>query len=91
MTMSEQEQEKTAVMTESEIKELVKETINVTLTSLGIDHENPIEMQKDNQYTRSARLGSEAVKKKAGTVFVGTGIAGILFLIVKGLKDYFQP
>ena len=73
-------------MTEHEIRKIVAETVDQTLTRLGVDTENPIELQRDLQHLRDWRLAAAAVKKQGLVTAVGIIVAGILGLMWLGLK-----
>lgn len=65
-------------MTEAELKLVISSTVKDTLIQMGIDSQNPIEMQKDFGHLRRHRESVEAVKKNAW-------VKGIGFLILVGL------
>ena len=73
-------------MTEHEIRRIVAETVDQTLTRLGVDTENPLELQRDLQHLRDWRLAAAAVKKQGLVTAVGIIVAGILGLMWLGLK-----
>ena len=73
-------------MTEHEIRKIVAETVDQTLTRLGVDTENPIELQRDLQHLRDWRLAAAAIKKQSLVTAVGVIIAGVLGLMWLGLK-----
>lgn len=81
---------KTVTMSENELRDLVKDVVNTTLTTLGIAHEDPIETQKDMQYMRSSREASEAIKSKTWMVLVGLAVVGLVNIAIQGLKEYFK-
>jgi len=74
-------------MTELEIKRIVRETVEETLTSLGVDHDDPIEMQKDFQHLRDWRQSVDAVRSKGIMTAFGVLIAGIIGALWVGIKD----
>jgi hypothetical protein len=49
-------------LTKKQLKEIVAEGVQETFTQLGLDHENPLEMQRDFQYLREWRTASEKIK-----------------------------
>ena len=73
-------------MTEHEIRKIVAETVDQTLTRLGVDTENPIELQRDLQHLRDWRLAAAAIKRQGLISAVGIIVAGILGLMWLGLK-----
>lgn len=87
------EQEVRAIVRETlrsvDIKELVRDTVEETLLSLGVEHKNPLEMQKDFQHLREWRESVESVKSKSVVTAVGIVIAGILGMLWVGFRDMF--
>ncbi|TGP25904.1 hypothetical protein EN828_10515 [Mesorhizobium sp. M2D.F.Ca.ET.185.01.1.1] len=73
-------------MTEAEIRRIVSETVDQTLTRLGVDTENPIEFQRDLQHLRAWRESVATVKKQSLITAVGIVIAGALGLLWLGFK-----
>lgn len=66
-----------------------RQAVERTLTSYGIDPENPFEFQKDMLHLREWRLRAERIQEKGVmtiTVIVITGIAGMIWL---GFKTKF--
>ena len=84
------DREKVVTMTESEVRALVRTTVSETLVSLGVEHSEPFEMQKDFQHLRSVRQSSEAMKKKTQMVLLGIFITSVLATLTVGLKEYFK-
>lgn len=68
-------------MTEHEIRKIVAETVDQTLTRLGVDTENPLEFQRDLQHLRNWRESVATVKRQSLVTAVGILVAGILGLI----------
>ncbi len=73
-------------MTEHEIRKIVAETVDQTLTRLGVDTQDPLEFQKDMQHLRAWRESVATVKKQGLVTAVGIIVAGILGLMWLGLK-----
>ena len=73
-------------MTEHEIRRIVAETVDQTLTRLGVDTQDPLEFQKDMQHLRAWRESVATVKKQGLVTAVGIIVAGILGLMWLGLK-----
>ena len=73
-------------MTEAEIRRIVAETVDQTLTRLGVDTENPIEFQRDLQHLRNWRESVATVKRQSLVTAVGVIIAGALGLMWLALK-----
>ena len=70
-------------MTEEEFKKVITSTVKETLTNLGCQTDDPIQMQKDFAHLRDWRQSTEAVKKKGILTAVGFIIAAILGLALK--------
>ncbi|MCW5674963.1 MAG: hypothetical protein KIT15_10325 [Xanthobacteraceae bacterium] len=64
-----------------------KKTVEDLLLKLGIDHDEPIEMQKDFQHLRSWRQSSEQIRAKTVLTAIGiliAGLCGAVWLAIKG-------
>jgi hypothetical protein len=75
-------------MTREEISAVVRESVLQTLTELGVDAENPLEMQKDFAHVRAWRESTEEIKRKGLLTLVGilvTGLAGLVWVSIKGI------
>lgn len=75
----------------SELEEIAtlaaKKTVEDLLIKLGVEHDDPIEMQKDFQHLRSWRVSSETIKAKAVLTAIGiviAGICGAVWVAIKG-------
>lgn len=73
-------------MTEHEIRRIVSETVNETLTRLGVDTEDPLEFQRDLQHLRAWRESVATVKQQSLVTAVGIIIAGALGLMWLALR-----
>ncbi|RUW04062.1 MAG: hypothetical protein E5X05_01370 [Mesorhizobium sp.] len=73
-------------MTEHEIRRIVAETVDQTLTRLGVDTEDPLEFQKDLQHLRAWRESVATVKQQSLVTAVGILIAGALGLMWLALR-----
>lgn len=69
-------------------RDLIIKTVQHTLTQLGVDSEDPLEMQKDFQHLREWRRAGEEIKSKAGLALITTLMGGIISLIVLGFKQW---
>jgi hypothetical protein len=77
----------TITLTEAQFREMITETVQATLTSIGIDAADPLVMQKDFAWLREWRESSEEVKRKGLLALVTlavTGLAGAVWVGVKG-------
>jgi len=72
-------------MTEEELKKVITDTVKDTLTNIGCQTDDPIEMQKDFAHLREWRNSTDAIKKKGLLAAVGFVIVSILGL---GLKAF---
>lgn len=75
------------LMTEAEIRKIVAETVKETLTRIGIEADDPIEVQKDMQHLRAWRESVATVKRQGLITAIGiltAGVIGALWLAVKG-------
>jgi len=73
-------------MTEAEIRRIVSETVDQTLTRLGVDTADPLEFQKDMQHLRQWRESIATVKRQSLVTAIGIITAGVLGLIWLALK-----
>ena len=74
-------------MTEHEIRLIVAETLDQTLTRLGVDTEDPIEFQRDLQHLRAWRESVGTVKRQSLMTAIGiitAGVLGLIWLAIKG-------
>lgn len=73
-------------MTEAEVKRIVAESVDQTLTRLGVDVTDPLEFQKDMAHLRAWRESVATVKKQGLITAVGIVVAGIIGLVWLALK-----
>lgn len=80
-------------MTEHEMEQVVDKTVKATLTTVGFDLSDPISIQEDMHFLRSARHLTGAAGTKAVMVLVGIAtltIAGGIFIAIgKAVKQAF--
>lgn len=81
------------LMTKDEIRETVKkgveEGLKDALTSLGIDHERPLEMQADFQYLRKLRSGRDALTSKTALFIFGAILTAAGTMLAIGFQTLF--
>jgi len=82
--------ERTINISRDEIRDIVRQSVHDTLVTLGVEHTDPIEMQKDFAHLRDLRTSSDSIKSKATTTLIGTFVLGIVGLLSVALKDYFK-
>lgn len=58
------------------VRETVQQTVNETFIRLGVQADNPIEMQKDFQHLRDWRQTTDSMKSKALLAAVGLVVSG---------------
>jgi hypothetical protein len=78
---------KAGAMTEADIRRIVAETVEQTLTKIGIDTEQPLEFQKDMQHLRAWRESVSTVKRQSLITAVGiltAGVLGLIWMAVRG-------
>lgn len=76
-------------MTETEVRRVARITVEETLTSLGLDMEHPLEVQRDLQYVRDLRTTVEAVKRRGLMTAVGVLVTFACGIVALGIKEYF--
>lgn len=67
--------------------ETIRQTVRETLLALGLDAEDPTELQRDMAFLRSWRGASEAVKRQGlvtATIVLVTGFFGLLWAFFRG-------
>ena len=78
-------------LTRDEVDIVVKATVKETLTSMGIDAADPLEMQRDFQALRDWRRASNAIRTKGLMTLVGILTAGAIGAIIVGIKHGIRP
>ena len=76
----------TVTLTREELQNLVRQSVHETLTSLGIDSDDPMEMQRDFKWLREFRQSAGSLKQKSVWAIIFTLISGGGALLVMGLK-----
>lgn len=74
-------------MTEAEIRKIVAETVKETLTRIGIEADDPLEVQRDMQHLRAWRESVATVKRQGLITAIGiltAGILGAIWMAIKG-------
>ena len=74
-------------LTRDEVDSIVRKTVKETLTSMGIDAADPIEMQRDFQMLRDWRKASTSVRTKVLMTAIGLLTAGALGALAVGVKS----
>lgn len=66
------------MMTENEVRKVVKEAVQETLSRLGFDTDDPFEAQRDMQFVRSWRQSTETMKRQGLVTAIGVLTVGFL-------------
>lgn len=69
-------------------RQTVKDTVTQTLVQLGMDQQNPLEMQRDFQHLRQWRRAGEDMRSKGLMAILTIFITGVISLLVVGLRDW---
>jgi hypothetical protein len=70
------------------VSETVRETMRDTLKGLGLDVDNPLEVQSDFQALRDWRLLIKSARHRFIIVTVGIVVAGAFAAIWAGIKSF---
>ena len=73
-------------MREPEVRALVQETVRETLTALGVDQSNPLEVQRDLLWLRDLRQASASARAKAGAAVIGILLTAAAVAVWAGVK-----
>lgn len=79
--------EKTVTEMRGEIVQAVDEGVTEALTRVGIDAEDPMEMQRDMQFVRDWRTTVGSVRRKGLLTAVGFLVAGTVGALWLGIKS----
>ena len=79
--------DRVAIMTEDELTEHTRKVVRDTLTALGVDVSQPIEIQRDFQALRDWRKSIESVKSKALVTSIGIIVIGVAAAFWLGFKS----
>lgn len=81
-------------MTEDQVRRIASEAASQavleTLTRLGLETDQPLEMQRDMQHLRTWRTSVEQVQSKGVLTVVGLAASGFIALVVVGFRDFFK-
>lgn len=75
-------------LTKEDVKAVVGEAVGETLTRLGIQASDPIEMQRDFQHLRNWRKSVEGIQSKGVFTIVGIATTGAVAALWLGLKEF---
>lgn len=77
-------------LTRGELKALLQEAVTDALVKLGMDIEDPLEMQRDFQHLREWRVAVAAMRTKGVLTILGLILAGLAAAVVVGVKVILQ-
>lgn len=80
-----------AALDEAELQRLIAKTVEQTLTQLGVEHDDPLEMQRDFQYLREFRTTSATLKERGLLALIAIMLSGFVALLVMGVKESIRP
>jgi hypothetical protein len=75
------------MMTDDEIRQIVREAVYETLSGLGMAAHEQHEVQADFLYIRRMRKGSEAISGSIKTTLITVLIPSFLYVIWEALKS----
>lgn len=75
----------TKALIEDVAQEAANKAVEGALTKLGVDHQNPIEMQQDFARLREWRTSVDAIRRKGILTVVGVLVTGALAALWVGL------
>jgi hypothetical protein len=67
--------------------ELIRQAVTETLTTMGIDATQPIEVQKDMAHLRGSRRGSEMTQNLVKKTAVPIIVVGVIAAVWGGFSD----
>jgi len=74
-------------LTDDQLKRIVQDSVRETLVRLGVDAENPLEMQRDFQHLRDWRMTVTSVRSKSLLTMTGIIVAGLVGLFWLGFRE----
>ena len=84
-------------LTDDEIKKISKSTAEYTIKHLFerldidiSDDVHVIELRKDLEYARKARVGSDKVADWIKRSIILTGVSGLVYIIVEGIRTFIR-
>lgn len=79
-----------ASLSAQDVSSLVAQAVRQTLIQLGVDAQNPLEMQRDFQYLRQWRKAQAELKTKGLLALLGIVLSGFIGLLLLGIRDWFR-
>ena len=78
--------EATKALIKDVAQETAKETVEVTLTTLGVDHTQPLEVQADFRFVRAMRTTWSSAKSRSAFVAIGLMVTGFFSFFWSAVK-----
>lgn len=78
---------KAPILSRDELRGLVREAVRETLTTLGVDLREPLEVQRDFGWLRDMRTASGSIRAKVGATAIGILVAGMAAALWLGLQS----
>ncbi len=75
------------MLTDEKQRQLIKDTVKETLLTLGLDVEDPIQLQRDFTHLREWRETTESLKSKGFAAVASIVGLGMLGMFLAGFKD----
>lgn len=74
-------------LTRAIAKEAAKEAVDELMTRLGVDNASPLDMQRDMQWLRDTRVGSEKIREKGILSLIGAAVLGGAAILWLGIRQ----
>lgn len=73
-------------LTKDDAEELISRTVKKTLTTMGVDTSNPLEMQRDFQALRDWRTAMTTTKRWVAFTVITLSVTGLVSALIVGIK-----
>jgi hypothetical protein len=80
----------TITLTVEELRVLIRTTVDETLERLGIEVDEPQEMQQDFVHLRSMRVTMAQVQRRGVLTMIGLTVAALITLLILGVKAWLR-
>jgi hypothetical protein len=84
--MNDRDRRQSITMTEDQLRSVIQDTVKETFLRLGVQVDDPLEMQKDFQHLREWRVTTQGMKTKAMLAAVGLLVTGLAASAWLGLQ-----
>lgn len=72
---------------QAEVKDVVREAVQETLLTLGVDAGSPLTVQQDMHFIRELRVASEQIKGRGMVVLVGLVVTALVAALWVGIRS----